>query len=139
MSEIAEELERLAEKLSARAEARRKSARSVVMDDDREGRLDAEASGLDESVSLLGDRAAELRAQRTGPTYKPQPKPAEVRAGQWWIDGFEDEPPKPLRVAELGTSCATLRRDGYSMSIDFESMLYRVRWTYLGDGPLPAT
>lgn len=127
MSEIADELDRLSKWLEL-AEDSRKFGNTF----DR---------GVSEGIRIarvsLGKRAAELRAQRSGPTYKLQPKPAEVRAGQWWA--FRDkDPEKVTSVESVGAANCVFFND-----IDWEySPVEEMRsadWHYYGDGPEPAT
>jgi hypothetical protein len=139
-SEIADELDRLAKKLDARARE------AAQLRDDSQFEMEAQhQSGSKiayaQAAIDLRERAAELRAQRSEPTYKPQPKPAEVRAGQWWM--FEGDVTRVLGRCDpdVRRNDVVLPRDrgGLAEMQSARHMLSSSLWLYLGDGPLPAT
>lgn len=139
MSEIADELERMAKQIDGDVEVKRREADA---EPDREcwRALDGEADGMEHAAKLLRTRAAELRQQRSEPTYKPQPKPAEAKAGQWW--SFRDVEPERVTVTLPFPHESGMRV--FFNDVDWEyspedEMLSSSDWHYLGDGSEPAT
>jgi hypothetical protein len=140
MSEIADELERMAKELDEAADHTRE-ARGLPKHRDLGQVFAGVMTGYQKSAERLRRRAAELRQQRSGPVYKPQPKPAEVKVWQWWSiynDGV------PHRVMSLWTNerwtYARFTGEGVEpVDCNTDAMLRHREFVYFGDGELPAT
>lgn len=141
MSEIADELERMADEFDGRVDLLQEK---INEETDHEARiqLGSFADGLWSAAERLRERAVEVRAlrERGIQTYKPQPKPAEAKAGQWWqyLRGSSVESPgRILRFCDcyaVGTNT-----DGGEWEARTSELHQYDEWHYLGDGPEPAT
>ena len=154
MSEIADELERMAGEFETRRQKLIAAAADARRDQQKSKRTEerlACASCAEEysaqAVELLGvvtklrTRATELRQQRSESTYKPQPKPAEVKAGQWWLLQWEVGVFRyPVRILLIGEKWIDMETERCGRcSVASADFLTDDRWIYLGDGPEPAT
>lgn len=138
----AEELERMAVEIEQAAKGRALAA-DKYKGADREQRLLCESNGLCEAARALRHRAAELRAgdlraRHSEPTYKPQPKPAEVRERQWWsADG--EEPRRVVVVRYDGhdryAQCGAI--NGVPIDYYESEMLNSSAFLYHGDSEQP--
>ena len=140
MSEAADELERMAARFEAfKVSANIEFHESMSASEQLYVALSRVCAGAwHEAVDLLRERAAELRQQRSGPTYEPQPKPAEAKAGQWWMRMFGDQPGNPGRIVSVhGDSAVHHTQDGYVWGSQTSCLLSDPNYAYLGDGPEP--
>lgn len=137
MSEIADELERMAKELDEAA-AHTQAARELPKHRELEQLFAGAMTGYSKSAERLRERAAELRQQRNGTTYKPQTKPAAVGSGQWW--SVDDRPAMRVKLVfrSDGQNWATFG-DGidWHPSAATEAMMSNGRWRYHGDGERP--
>lgn len=128
MSEIADELERMARELDEAAD-RTHEARELPKYSDLSQVFAGTVTGYRKSAERLRERAAELRQ-----------KPQSVQIGQWWGESCD----KPARVnsvfqqrkqmwASFGSAC------GWRPAAAEDDMLSSARWRYYGNGELPAT
>lgn len=139
MSEIADELERMAKEFEDRCVELEGELGQLTNVDDFEAAtlLTGRIEGLRSAAARLRERAAELRVRCSAPTYKPQPKPAEVKAGQWWaFRGNEPERITSIEEHEHGARA-------FFSDLDYEytpvsRLLDSYLFEYLGDGPEPA-
>lgn len=123
----------MARQIGRDVEAKRREA-DAEFDRERWRALDGETNGMEHTENLLRARAAELRTQRSGPTYKPQPKPSDVLRGQWWQ--FQQR--QPELVSSVYSDGLVYFGDDPSRSTHEVAMLTCSDWHYLGDGPEPA-
>lgn len=96
----------------------------------------------------LRERAAEIRARRSAPTYASQPKPDAVRTGQWWMwaadsgnsaaDPFRIDVKVPRFKSDGPRVIGVYLSDRKIGSFEGEEFLTDADWLYLGDGPEPA-
>jgi hypothetical protein len=137
MSEIADELERMAEEFEAqsRDRVRRRDAQVPGGDLGTAYQEDGCADGFARAAGRLRERAAELRAQSSGPTYKPQPKPTRARVRQWW--SYDGLPPKRIAKTSTLAGKTTQTHAVFELCSDEADMLTDPRWRYLGDGERP--
>lgn len=130
MSEIADELERFAARFY-------EEAKVIAHESPAGSQAAGHGDGLRAAAAALLARAGEIRQQRSGPTYKPQPKPAEVKAGQWWMfRGNEPERITSIEEHEHGARA-------FFSDLDYEytpvsRLLDNYLFEYLGDGREPA-
>jgi hypothetical protein len=142
MIEIAEELERLAafyeQEEKTREELRAEAKR--CWDELDMSFQHGQAEMCADVARHLKERAAELRAQRSGSTYKPLAKPESVDARQWWAyrygDGALDVPGRLEVIADRVANGRT--ESGTRWTAIHLDMLTDPNWLYLGDGPEPA-
>ena len=145
MSEIADELERLASEFERKRDGHNQSAEVHKRDPDGLGwqtQHEISAEAWSAAAELIRARAAELRAQGSAPTYKPQPKPDSPWLAQWWgLDGAQ-----PRRIASIdgrdGMHFVCFDGDPYPSQGDMlmqrvEILIHDRRWSYYGNGPEP--
>jgi hypothetical protein len=134
MSEIADELERLAKEMEE--EGKRASARPREFEEaHNQAYFVGKAAAHLHAAKHLRERAAEIRARPIGPAPVGLPKPKRAMVRQWW--SYEGLPPK--RVAQTSTLAGkTVQRLAiFELCSDEADMLTNHRWLYLGDGPEP--